>query len=60
LLAPIIAGIVANGVATDAGIAETLNAREIATARGGSWFAQTVKNVRIRAARLSAEREPCA
>jgi DNA invertase Pin-like site-specific DNA recombinase len=58
LVAPIISGIVASGIGTDAGIAEALNARGIPTARGGSWFAQTVKNVRIRAARLASE-EPC-
>jgi hypothetical protein len=44
---------------TDAGIAEALNARGIATARGGRWHAQTVANVRARAARLAGE-EPCA
>ena len=59
-LAPIIAGIVAGGVATDAGIAEALKALGVATARGGYWHAQTVKNVRARAARLAAEVEPCA
>ena len=58
-VAPIIAGIVASGVGTDAGIAEALNARGIATARGGNWFAQTVKNVRARAARLGAEGRAC-
>jgi DNA invertase Pin-like site-specific DNA recombinase len=59
-LAPIIAGIVASGIGTDAGIAAALNARGIATARGGRWHAQTVKNVRARAARLGAEGEQCA
>jgi hypothetical protein len=54
-VAPIIAGIVASGIGTEAGIAEALNARGIATARGGNWFAQTVKNARARAARLSSE-----
>ena len=58
-VAPIIAGIVASGIGTDAGIAEALNARGIATARGGRWHAQTVKNVRARSARR-AEEEPCA
>jgi DNA invertase Pin-like site-specific DNA recombinase len=56
---PIIAGIVASGIGTDAGVAEALNARGIATARGGRWHAQTVKNVRARAARLAGE-ERCA
>ena len=58
-VAPIIAGIVASGNGTEAGIAEALNARGIATARGGRWHAQTVANVRARAARLAGE-EPCA
>jgi hypothetical protein len=57
---PIIAGILASGIRTDAGIAEALNARGVATARGGRWHAQTVKNVRARAARLAAEDGPCA
>ena len=59
-MAPIIAGILNSGIATDAGIAEALNARGIATARGGRWHPQTVKNVRVRALRLAAEEEPCA
>ena len=58
LVAPIISGIVASGIGTDAGIAEALNARGIATARGGRWHAQTVKNVGARVARLAGE-EPC-
>jgi hypothetical protein len=58
-VAPIIAGIVDSGIATDAGIAEALNARGIATARGGNWHPPTVKNVRVRAARLAAEGRPC-
>jgi hypothetical protein len=58
-VAPIIAGIVASGIGTDAGIAEALNARGIATARGGRWHAQTVKNVRARAPRLGAEARAC-
>jgi DNA invertase Pin-like site-specific DNA recombinase len=47
-IAPIIAGIMASGIGTDAGIAEALNARGVATARGGRWHAQTVRNVRTR------------
>jgi DNA invertase Pin-like site-specific DNA recombinase len=58
VVAPIIAGIVATGIGTDAGIAEALNARGVATARGGRWHAQTVKNVEARVARL-AEGKPC-
>jgi DNA invertase Pin-like site-specific DNA recombinase len=54
-VAPIISGVVASGIGTDAGIAEALNARGVATARGGRWHAQTVKNLRARAARLAAE-----
>jgi hypothetical protein len=57
-VAPIIAGIVASGIGTDAGIAVALNARGIATARGGRWHSQTAKNVQHRAARLAGE-EPC-
>jgi hypothetical protein len=60
LVAPIISGIVASGIGTDAGIAEALNARGIATARGRRWHAQTVKNVRARAARLASEEGQCA
>jgi DNA invertase Pin-like site-specific DNA recombinase len=58
-IAPIIAGIIASGIRSDAGIAGALNARGVATARGGCWHAQTVKNVRARAARLAGEK-PCA
>lgn len=42
---PIVATIRASGVATLAGIAEALNARGIRTARGGSWYAGTVRNL---------------
>jgi hypothetical protein len=49
-VAPIIEQIRAQGVTSDAGIAEVLNARGVATARGARWHAQTVKNVRERAA----------
>jgi DNA invertase Pin-like site-specific DNA recombinase len=59
-VAPIIARIISIGISTDAGIAEALNARGVATARGGYWHAQTVKNIRARAARLAAEGESCA
>jgi DNA invertase Pin-like site-specific DNA recombinase len=59
-VAPIIAGIVASGIGTDAGIALALNARGVATARGRRWHSQTVKNLRGRAARIAAEEEPCA
>jgi hypothetical protein len=58
-VAPIIAGILNSGIGSDAGIAEALNARGIATARGGRWHPQTVKNVRARAARIATEGVPC-
>jgi DNA invertase Pin-like site-specific DNA recombinase len=58
LMVPMIDAIVRSGIVTDAGIAEALNLRRVATARGGNWHAQTVKNVRARAARLAAEEEP--
>jgi hypothetical protein len=49
-VAPIIEQIRAQGVTSDAAIAEAVNARGVATPRGGRWHAQTVKNVRERAA----------
>lgn len=42
---PIIAEIKASGVSTLAGIADALNARGVATARGGKWYAGTVSNI---------------
>ena len=42
---PIVSTIQASGITTLKGIAETLNARGIRTARGGSWYASTVKNL---------------
>jgi hypothetical protein len=56
----IIAGIIASGIRTDAGIAEGAQLAGNPTARGGRWHALTVENGRIRAARLSEEGEPCA
>lgn len=49
-VSPVIAGIRAAGVTTLTGIAEALNARGIPTARGGNWYASTVKNVIARVA----------
>jgi DNA invertase Pin-like site-specific DNA recombinase len=46
---PIIRAIEAAGVKTMQGIAEALNARGIHTARGGGWYASTVKNLLVRA-----------
>ena len=42
---PIIGDVQKAGITTLDGIANALNARGIATARGGRWFASTVKNV---------------
>jgi DNA invertase Pin-like site-specific DNA recombinase len=42
---PIVEAIKASGVSTLAGIAEALNARGIRTARGGAWYAMTVRNL---------------
>jgi len=50
---PIIRDIEAAGVTTLKGIAEALNARGIKTARGGAWYATTVKNVMQRQLRES-------
>jgi DNA invertase Pin-like site-specific DNA recombinase len=47
---PVVENIRANGVATLPGIAEALNSRGIRTARGGQWYATTVKNLLDRAA----------
>lgn len=45
---PIVASIRASGITTLAGIAEALNARGIRTARGGAWYAATVRNLVLR------------
>ena len=42
---PIVEKIRASGVTTLAGIAEALNERGVRTARGGAWYAMTVKNL---------------
>ena len=46
---PVIAEIQAAGIRTQQGIAAALNARGVRTARGGSWFPSTVRNVLGRA-----------
>ena len=50
-LAPIIEGIRAAGIMTLAGIADALNKRGVRTARGGTWYAMTVRNVLLRASK---------
>jgi DNA invertase Pin-like site-specific DNA recombinase len=42
---PIVASIQSTGIVTLAGIADALNARGVATARGGKWHATTVRNL---------------
>ena len=46
---PVVEAVRASGVITLKGIAEALNARGIRTARGGAWYASTVKNLVERA-----------
>jgi DNA invertase Pin-like site-specific DNA recombinase len=48
-LAPVIEAIRADGIASLEGIAAELNARGILTARGGRWYATTVRNLLARA-----------
>lgn len=45
---PIIRDIEEAGVTTLQGIAEALNARGVSTARGGKWYAATVRNLLLR------------
>ena len=42
---PIVEKIRASGITTLAGIAEALNERGVRTARGGAWYAMTVRNL---------------
>jgi DNA invertase Pin-like site-specific DNA recombinase len=46
---PIVRTIQTSGITSLAGIAEALNARGIRTARGGAWYASTVRNLLARA-----------
>lgn len=45
---PVIASIRAAGITSLAGVAEALNARGVATARGGRWHAATVRRLALR------------
>jgi DNA invertase Pin-like site-specific DNA recombinase len=47
-LLPIVRQIQASGVTSLAAVAEALNARGVKTARGGAWFASTVRNLLAR------------
>src|SRR5262249_46516417 len=46
---PIVASLRATGIETLSAIATALNARGIRTARGGNWYATTVRNLLARA-----------
>jgi len=50
---PVIRRIQATGVTTLADLAEALNARGVATARGRRWHAMSVRNVLMRGAARS-------
>ena len=52
---PIVRDIEAAGVTTLQGIAVALNARGVRTARGGQWYAVTVRNLKLREASLAGE-----
>ena len=47
---PIVQSIRASGITSHAGIAEALNSRGVRTARGGQWYATTVRNLLARSA----------
>ncbi|MFN9541716.1 MAG: recombinase family protein, partial [Alphaproteobacteria bacterium] len=47
---PLIKAVRASGASSLAEVADALNARGIKTARGGRWYATTVRNVEARAA----------
>jgi hypothetical protein len=51
---PMIAAIQASGAKTLQAVAAALNARGVATARGGKWYAATVRNVVRRNMAMSA------
>ena len=52
-MAPIIEGIRATGITTLGGIADALNKRGVPTARGGTWYAMTVRNLLERAGKVA-------
>lgn len=49
---PIVQSIRASGITSHAGIAEALNSRGVRSARGGQWYATTVRNLIARSAAL--------
>jgi DNA invertase Pin-like site-specific DNA recombinase len=49
---PIVESIRASGITSHAGIAAALNGRGVRTARGGRWYATTVRNLLFRSAAL--------
>jgi DNA invertase Pin-like site-specific DNA recombinase len=49
---PIVESIRASSITSHAGIAEALNSRGVRTARGGQWYATTVRNLLARSAAL--------
>lgn len=53
---PVVRDIQRAGVATLQGIADALNARGIPTARGGAWYASTVRNLLARVPTDTSER----
>ena len=52
---PVIEDIQAGGVTSLKGIATQLNARGILTARGGQWYATTVRNLLARSPRCQSQ-----
>ena len=52
-IAPIIRQIQSSGVASHRGIARSLNARGVATARGGQWTAEQVGSILERVSSLA-------
>ena len=49
-IVPVIKAVRASGASSLAAVADSLNARGIKTARGGRWYATTVRNIEARAA----------
>ena len=54
---PVIEAIRGEGTTSLHGIAEELNRRGVLTARGGGWYATTVKNLTDRATKIGDERD---